>query len=139
VTEDVVGHLSDAGAVPAGSTMGYKDPERQRTYQREWVAKNRADFLRGKVCKQCGSSDRLEVDHVNRATKIDHKVWSWSPKRRAKELAKCQILCHDCHQEKTSQEAAPPHGVNTRYTSPRWKCRCDACRKAHREVNALYR
>lgn len=32
-----------------------------------------------------------------RTQKINHRVWSWAEARREAELAKCQILCHDCH------------------------------------------
>lgn len=119
--------------------MAYKDPERQRQFQRERVAKRRRDWLRGKVCACCGGSQELEVDHVDRALKVSHKVWSWSLKRMEAELQKCQVLCRPCHQKKTSAEVAPPHGTNSRYTGPSWRCRCAACRRAHRETNALYR
>lgn len=114
-------------------TMGYRDPERQRQYQRERAARFRSEYLFGKYCVKCGSTERLEIDHINPATKIDNAIWSWSKVRREAELAKCQVLCHDCHLLKTKSELSrdTPHGVN-RYKSRRHRCRCDICREAHR-------
>ena len=82
----------------------------------------------------------LEIDHIDRATKIHHAVWSWSATRRNAELAKCQVLCAECHKKKTALERGyktKPHGTNTSYTN--YHCRCSECRKAHAVVNAKYR
>lgn len=82
--------------------MGYKDPEKQKEYQRNWLAKRRADwFSENGPCINCGSWDNLELDHIDPSTKVDNKIWSWSKERRDKETAKCQVLCEDCHHEKT--------------------------------------
>jgi hypothetical protein len=45
----------------------------------------------------------LELDHVDPALKVSHRVWSWARERREAELAKCQVLCHDCHVAKTAE------------------------------------
>lgn len=55
-------------------------------------------------CKTCGSKENLEVDHVDMAKKITHRVWSWSEPRRLLELTKCQVLCENCHKTKTSED-----------------------------------
>lgn len=74
-----------------------------RGFQREWVRKQRQEWLLANgPCRQCGSSLRLEVDHVDPTQKVSHKVWSWSKERRSEELSKCQILCHSCHRQKTA-------------------------------------
>lgn len=114
--------------------MPYKDPDEQRRFQRERVARIRAEWLDANgPCVDCGSSERLEVDHVDPATKITHNVWSWTEKRRLAELAKCVVRCHDCHLAKTSRErAATPiqHGTDGAYTKR--KCHCPSCTEAHR-------
>ena len=74
--------------------MPYKDPEKQREYQRQWMADRRAEWFSGKSCVDCGSTEALELDHVDPSIKIDHKVWSWSLERREAELAKCEARCH---------------------------------------------
>jgi len=80
--------------------MPYKDKEKQKEYQREWMAKRRAIFFKDKTCAKCGSVNQLELDHIDSSTKISHRIWSWSQERRDKELKKCQVLCQDCHIKK---------------------------------------
>ena len=84
--------------------MPIKDLEARRTYQREWTRKRREDYFKDKFCVGCGSKDNLELDHKDRATKISHRIWNWSEARRNEELAKCQVLCNNCHLEKTKKE-----------------------------------
>ena len=104
--------------------------ELQREYQRKSVAKNRAvavEQFGGKCCK-CGSTDRLEFDHIDRDKKEFHisTMWSWKKIRRDSELSKCQLLCHDCHRLKTSHERAAhlTHGTRGMYGKG---CRCSFC------------
>lgn len=79
--------------------MPYRNPKRQRRYQREWLRRRRAEWIasQGGACARCGRTDWLEVDHIDPTTKVDHRVWSWSEERRVPELAKCQVLCKRCH------------------------------------------
>lgn len=77
----------------------------KREYQRKWIANRRAEFFKDKSCAKCGSTESLELDHIDRLTKVSNSIWSWSQVRREEELAKCQVLCSDCHLKKTSQEA----------------------------------
>lgn len=87
--------------------MPYADPEQQRAYQREWIARRRQEWIEANgPCARCGSDQDLQVDHIDRAQKVDHKVWSWSQARRDEELAKCQVLCWPCHKEKSIPESA---------------------------------
>lgn len=81
--------------------MPMATPEAQREYQRLWIAKRRSDFFTDKSCVKCGATTELELDHVNPKLKVTHAIWSWSLVRREAEIAKCQILCHKCHKEKT--------------------------------------
>ena len=50
----------------------------------------------------CGTWENLQVDHVDARTKITHRVWFWSAKRREAELAKCVVRCDPCHRVKTA-------------------------------------
>jgi 5-methylcytosine-specific restriction endonuclease McrA len=85
--------------------MGLMVTERRkaylREYQRKWIAARRAEWFLDKYCVKCGSIDDLEIDHIDSSTKISNSIWSWSAVRRDAELAKCQVLCHKCHWEKT--------------------------------------
>jgi hypothetical protein len=81
----------------------------------------------------CGSTSSLELDHIDRNTKVTHRIWSWSEARRNEEIAKCQILCEDCHQSKTVQQLSElnslelVHGTRRGYDKG---CRCNRCHDA---------
>lgn len=81
--------------------MPYADKDKQREYQRKWIAQRKAEFFEGKMCAICSSAEGLELDHIDDAQKVCHRVWSWSEVRRSAELAKCQVLCGPCHLEKS--------------------------------------
>jgi hypothetical protein len=91
--------------------------ETKREYDRKWIAKRRSDFFQDKTCVNCDSSDRLELDHKDPALKIDHKIWSWSEVHRNEEIAKCQVLCHDCHVKKTTENKEHALGENNGQTN----------------------
>lgn len=118
--------------------MPYKDKDLQKKYQREWTSARRAAFFAGRACGKCGSTDRLELDHITRIGKIEHRIWSWSDEKRNAETAKCQVLCYSCHKKKTASEthAKLEHGV-TMYET--YGCRCVVCRSAKSEKNRRYR
>lgn len=85
--------------------MPIKCRERRRAVQREWYARRRREWIDANgPCRRCASTIDLEVDHIDPSTKVDHRVWSWSPERRIAELRKCQVLCRHCHQAKTMTE-----------------------------------
>jgi hypothetical protein len=82
--------------------MPYVDPEKQKSYQREWMAKRRQEWLTANgPCIDCGSWENLQVDHVDSFQKVTHRVWSWNTLRREAELAKCVVRCQPCHAKKT--------------------------------------
>lgn len=109
--------------------MPFKDRAAKNAYALAWMKQRRADFFDGKQCVKCGSTQQLELDHIDREQKVSHRIWSWSADRRNAEIAKCQVLCTDCHREKTVSEMyRAPCGSESRY---RAGCRCDDCREAH--------
>lgn len=60
-------------------------------------------------CRNCGSSEELQVDHIDRASKdpdlrYGRRIWTLDVERRAIELAKCQVLCTPCHKAKSREE-----------------------------------
>jgi 5-methylcytosine-specific restriction endonuclease McrA len=83
----------------------------------------------GGCCRSCGSTESLEVDHVDPAKKsfeVMAKCWCMSWKKLLAELKKCQLLCEACHLKKTSV-AVGTHGT---LSARRW-CRCDLCKAAY--------
>lgn len=118
----------------------YSDPNAQREYQRKWMAKRREEwFVLNGPCVDCGSWTKLELDHVDPARKVSHKVWSWSLVRRTAELAKCVVRCEDCHLKRTRQQVTLPleHGTLRMYQYH--ECRCDTCKRGMRDYFRDYR
>lgn len=79
-----------------------------RVYQLKWIHARRLEWLNEHgPCQVCGSWDELEVDHRDAATKKYNvaSLWSLAPNnpKRIAELAKCWVLCHDCHVRKKNQ------------------------------------
>jgi hypothetical protein len=112
----------------------------RRKKRREFVI----DFLGGE-CVRCGTTDRLEIDHIDRTTKVEGiaNMLSHSMENLLVELEKCQLLCHALHIEKGKEAGdmasggghnklpVPPHGTGARYNMPNG-CRCSRCREAKR-------
>jgi hypothetical protein len=71
--------------------------EYMQKYQREWIARRRAEWFKDKRCIDCGKTDNLEIDHRDPSQKVSHSIWSWSLERRDEEAAKCDVRCHACH------------------------------------------
>ena len=115
--------------------MGYTG-EQQREYQRRWLKARRNEWIdsQGGHCNQCGSTEALEIDHINRADKACNisTIWSRAAHVREAELSKCQVLCSDCHLVKTSREwdSLAKHGTMGMYKRG---CRCVACRQVNRD------
>lgn len=115
--------------------------EQKREYQVAWLAKRRQDWIdsQGGACRNCGSSDQLEIDHINPEEKeySPTALWSRNKSIRDRELAKCQILCHDCHKKKTrTQLFKEGHGNRARYKNG---CRCVICKAGEAQRMREYR
>lgn len=98
-------------------------------------------FLGG-FCVDCGSTNDLEFDHVNPATKsfTIAQASSFSEERFWNEVEKCQLLCKKCHVLKTITESGKTVAKGTHGTISSYRyCRCDSCRAAKREHNKKYR
>lgn len=115
--------------------------EAKRTYQRDWLKKRRQAWIdsQGGCCAKCGSIDGLEVDHIDPSHKTMNptRFWSRAASTVAVELENCQVLCSECHLQKTCDEMArADHGANSRYQSG---CRCRECKAAHTMASREWR
>jgi hypothetical protein len=81
----------------------------------------------GGKCVVCGAEADLEMDHIDRTTKLFTISGGWSrdPEEFWAEVAKCQLLCRDHHAEKTAREREVGHGEGL---SGKKNCPCDKCR-----------
>ena len=119
--------------------------QEQRIYQLIWIKARRQEWIdENGPCNRCGSSDDLEVDHIDKSKKLMpvSSVWSMAktnPKRII-ELAKCQVLCGSCHLRKNNDEnynRVINHGTGTAYAYHH--CRCDKCKTFKRAYDSLHR
>lgn len=108
-----------------------------RTRTRDWAV-----ALLGGFCAHCGTTEDLDFDHVDSASKafaISVGIRDgYSKARLLAELRKCQLLCDPCHREKSNKCGEtgggwnkvlnPEHGTAVRYGKG-WDCRCPACKK----------
>lgn len=114
-----------------------------REYQRNRIKQRRLSWIaENGPCVVCGATENLEVDHIDHSTKMYsvNDLWSLSPNnpKRINELKKCQVLCYDCHKEKTKKQLkTAKHGTSTMYND--YSCRCDPCKIAKSIDNLLYR
>lgn len=92
----------------------------------------------GGVCVICGTTDQLELDHIDRTTKSFEisKIWNSVPGLFWEEVRKCQLLCDPCHNLKTLDEKGqkPARGTHGTLSAYRY-CRCQTCLDAMAEYN----
>ena len=104
-----------------------------KEYHRAYYHKRRArihEYLGG-VCAVCGTTENLEVDHLDPKEKIFNIAHRLSVKNIKDELAKCQLLCKQCHAKKTAKENEGwTHG--TIYGWMKKKCTCEICHSSRR-------
>lgn len=93
----------------------------------------------GGVCVVCGTTERLELDHIDPATKRFSFGQAYKQREEIfwEEVDKCQLLCKTHHVEKTNRNhehagghnriSNPEHGTWAMYTN--FKCRCAKCKK----------
>jgi 5-methylcytosine-specific restriction endonuclease McrA len=98
--------------------------ERMR-YQRK---RKKAIEILGGICKSCGSTKKLEIDHIDPDLKSFSVGSGWSRSDFFEELKKCQLLCSSCHKNKTFGPIRKKrkHGTHAMHT--RGKCRCQQCK-----------
>lgn len=99
--------------------MRWSYQERKKTF---------LELLGGK-CNQCGSTSKLEFDHIDRHSKKDTitNLLTYKIEVIYEEIKKCQLLCEKCHEDKTRNELGrAKHGSVSMYRYH--KCRCLECR-----------
>ena len=107
-----------------------------------WERKAWAVERLGGKCAKCGSTEELEFDHIDPATKsftVASRLDTGRIELLELELKKCQLLCLDCHNEKTAYEIGSGPIVDHGYVMYcKKKCRCDVCRKGNAAYQRSY-
>ena len=89
----------------------YNDKKKQRLRRRKhWISLYKVK----KGCEMCGYNKHfsaLHFDHSDRSTKVEKvsKMVKHSLKNLILEIRKCNILCANCHSEKTYREKDYEH------------------------------
>ena len=90
--------------------------------------------LLGNKCCICGSTENLDIDHIDPKSKqftIAAKAASAPMAILLEELSKCQLLCRMCHNAKTLENKGLKSAKGTHGTLSAYRyCHCDLCRKA---------
>lgn len=87
-------------------------------------------------CAWCGASEDLQFDHVDPSQKAFDISRNLTVSNSAvqNELAKCQLLCRRCHEQKTAAErTGMTHGGW--YAWMTRKCACSECESARENFN----
>jgi 5-methylcytosine-specific restriction endonuclease McrA len=127
--------------------MVHKDKEQYRAYMKEYMLKRynerreKAIEKLGGKCVKCGSTQHLQFDHINPEDKSFTIAVrsSINEKDFWKEIDKCQLLCLECHQQKTITDMGmkPAKGFHGTLSSYRY-CRCNLCKKAKSDYMKTY-
>lgn len=96
----------------------------------------------GNKCNKCGIKNvKLEFDHINK-NNCNFRIavgLEFGLDKLNEELDKCQLLCRNCHMDKTLSESdrhRTTHGELGMYTN--YGCRCVECKKVWNAYNKIY-
>lgn len=87
--------------MPNRDKQAYNQYLNQYMKQR-WVRRRAAAIEQlGGACRACGTKDDLHFHHIDPSTKsmTIARASSASEKRFQEEIAKCELLCGDCHRQ----------------------------------------
>jgi len=90
-----------------------------REYSKQYYHNRRAQLLAmlGNKCVQCGTEKKLQFDHIQSEDKEFSvgKLLNFAFKDILDEVRKCQLLCFDCHIQKSRKEGAFTKGEKRHY------------------------
>jgi len=101
--------------------MPFKDPKKRKEYKKSWHIKNRVhnrklrklrrqeiknwftNYKKNLACEICGEKHPATIDFHHKSNK-DNEVtqmvhWGYAFENIKKEIAKCQVLCANCHRK----------------------------------------
>ena len=126
----------------------YTSPMDKKAYYRAYMNNRyhtrRAEVVRrlGGKCVKCGSTEEIEIDHIDPAKKTFDWgiIHSQTPERIEAEIFLSQLLCKPCHIEKTRVEFSYLRGWNhgTTFGYFTHKCRCPECDKVGTAAKVRY-
>lgn len=115
-----------------------------RRYMAARYARRRGQIIEqlGSKCNQCNSTSNLEIDHIDAGKKsfdIGKRLAGIAERKLAEEVKKCQLLCGECHEEKSIVDTGKQRAKGTHGTLSAFKhCKCDLCKKAKADYMREY-
>jgi hypothetical protein len=126
---------------------GHPRADYMREYMKNRYRNKRQEIINrlGGKCSRCGSTDgHFHLDHIDKKKKTMRAsdMHSVNDKKFEEEIKNLQILCQDCHKEKTKESwdystPKPKHG--TYWFFRRHGCRCPKCTKAYKTKQKEWR
>ena len=100
--------VRDCGFDSHGGYMAYKNKEDMQNYLRKRYAnrQNLYNVLKDVPCADCGikyAPHIMQFDHLRDKSFQISDNWSASEGRLREEVAKCEVVCANCHAERTFQ------------------------------------
>lgn len=89
------------------------------------IRKEAIEILGGK-CVCCGSTENLQIDHIDPKEKTLKVAKEYANPLFWEELKKCQLLCQSCHIKKTSEEQRK--NIHGTWGMHKRGCRCEKCK-----------
>lgn len=87
-----------------------RDPEKWAVYRKKY-SDEKAEFInsfKDRPCEDCGVEYpryMMDFHHINRnKTRKVSSMWTYSEERIRKELAKCVVVCANCHRRRDYEE-----------------------------------
>lgn len=116
------------------------DNEYMREYMKKRYYRRRAAAIEqlGGRCVDCGSTENLQFDHVDRLTKsfdLAKAFAGWSDERIQAELVKCVLRCKPHHDEKSRRVSDLPQVDHGGGKTGKKNCYCDKCAPLKRAYN----
>lgn len=92
-----------------------RNRQRQLALKKEWRKKRRQitrkmlyDYLIAHPCKNCGERDPIVLEFHHRGNKKETvsrlATYGFNPQRLMAEIAKCDVLCANCHRRVTAKD-----------------------------------
>lgn len=121
--------------------------EYMRTYMRDRKRRKRQEIedRLGRKCAMCGDEvGPFHLDHINKKKKTMRAsdLHSVNDQRFEKEMKNLQLLCENCHKDKTKEAwdfGAPKPKHSTYWMYRNYGCRCPGCVKAYKEKQKEWR
>jgi hypothetical protein len=119
--------------------MPYKNKDKQKEFQRKWMATKREEVLKNKVCLECGTNESLVFVNIKNGGK--KFSLSYSIKNLNEKINSAIILCdfhYTLYNKKRKKESSTKHGHTGSATYISWAAMIDRCFNVNKDNYKWY-